>query len=69
MPETVNVKRGVEVELESKTNGLRPFTAEEAATLLSMPQNTGWKLPENSKYQFTDGKISTSADNSTTTVS
>jgi hypothetical protein len=51
------VKRGERVELESAELGIREFSVTEANNILNMPQNTGWKLPTNSKFQFTDGKV------------
>lgn len=34
------------------------FTIPEAEELLSMPNNGGWQLPDNSEFTFKDGIIS-----------
>ena len=46
------------VVLECEALGSRTFDVEHAERLLAMPDNGGWKLPENSKYQFCNGSIS-----------
>ncbi len=52
------LKKGTVVELENEKQGKQPFSPEEAAILLQMPQNTGlWVLPQDSKFQLHDGKI------------
>lgn len=56
--EGTTLKKGTVVELENDKQGKQPFSPEEAATLLQMPQNTGlWVLPKDSKYELQNGKI------------
>lgn len=37
--------------------GSREFEFSHAERLLSLPNNGGWKLPENSKYQFDENGL------------
>ena len=44
------------VALATKEGTKREFTAEEAETLLRM-RNSGWTLPADSEYEYTNGTI------------
>ena len=44
------------VALATKEGTKREFTAEEAETLLRM-RRSGWELPKDSEYEYTNGTI------------
>ena len=46
------------VTLNCPTLGDREFEVSHAERLLAMPNNGGWKLPENSQYLYQNGSIS-----------
>ena len=47
-----------QITLECSALGCRDFEVSHAERLLAMPNNGGWKLPENSPYIFDNGSIS-----------